>query len=77
MTNVYTSDIMAVVKGGRMETDTKKNNTVRVPFYDELKKVSEITKYKMSTLLEISWEYFKTTKDYSKLMFGLNKEKGE
>lgn len=55
----------------------RKNNIVRVPFYDELQKVSEITQHNMSTLLKLAWESFKTTKDYSRLMLGLNNKKGE
>ena len=46
----------------------RKNNSVRISFYDELKDTSEISKVKMSTLLEFAWEQYKGSKDYYNLI---------
>lgn len=39
--------------------------------YDELCRVSKITHIPKATLLELAWESFKKTKEYSKLMLGM------
>lgn len=46
----------------------RKNNSVRISFYDELKDTSEISKVKMATLLEFAWEQYKGSKDYYNLI---------
>ena len=43
----------------------RKCNAVRIPFYDELKKVSDISKYSMSTLLVIAWNLYKNSDWYA------------
>ena len=43
----------------------RKHDLVRVPFYDELKKTSDISKYNMSTLLVIAWNLFKNSEWYA------------
>ena len=46
----------------------RKNNSVRISFYNELKDTSELTKVKMATLLEFAWEQYKGSKDYYNLI---------
>lgn len=53
------------------ENKKRKNNAVRVPFYDELQQLSEMSHYSMSTLLILAWQKFKNSDDYSKLISGL------
>lgn len=44
----------------------RKNNGVRIPFYEELKSASKKSKYRMSVLLEMAWTKFKDS-DWYKL----------
>lgn len=53
------------------ESKKRKNNAVRVPFYDELQHLSDISRYSMSTLLILAWQKFKNSEDYTKIMLGL------
>lgn len=53
------------------KTKKRKNNAVRVPFYEELQRLSELSHYSMSTLLILAWQKFKNSEDYSKIMLGL------
>lgn len=39
--------------------------------YDELCKINKITHIPKATLLELAWESFKKTKEYSKLVLGI------
>lgn len=58
-------------KMGKVEfqsSNKRKNNSVRISFYNELKDTSEITKINMSTLLKFAWECYKGSKDYYNLI---------
>ena len=46
----------------------RKNNVVRVPFYDELQNSSEHSGIAMATLLNFAWQNYKETKHYKSLI---------
>jgi hypothetical protein len=53
----------------------QKNNAIRHQRYKEIKKLSEISNIDMSVLVTLAWDYFKTSKQYSRLMLGLEDAK--
>lgn len=53
----------------------QKNNAIRHKRYDEIKRASEISLIDMSELVTLAWDYFKTSKQYSRLMLGIKKAK--
>lgn len=53
----------------------QRNNAIRHQRYDEIKKASEISHIDMSVLVTLAWDYFKTSKEYSRLMLGLKNAK--
>lgn len=54
-----------------MSENVGKSKTVRITFYDDLKKTSDVSKRTMATTLEIAWKEFKKSKRYAKMMLGV------
>lgn len=53
----------------------QRNNAIRHQRYEEIKKASEISHIDMSVLVTLAWDYFKTSKEYSRLMLGIKTAK--
>lgn len=57
--------------------DKNSRMSVRISFYDDLKKSSELSKYKMTTLLEMAWDSFKHSKEYAKIILNISNNKSK
>lgn len=52
-------------------------HTVKITFKKELDEVSRITRIPRATLLEMSWNYYKLSKDYAIRVLSLKQENEE
>lgn len=71
VTLVCYNEVTKLKRGYEMQ----KNNAIRHQRYKEIKKLSEISNIDMSVLVTLAWDYFKTSKQYSRLMLGLEDAK--